>query len=125
MEKNKKYDLKTILTILVPLLLGSGTTQAINTFGQTNINSTDYKLEKAIDSLASKRDLHTTQIKIDSLSARMRERFFIDSIMQKQLTEKVDTMLARDARTRASIDKKVRYTETACNNAFEGYVAKK
>lgn len=93
----KKYDLKTILTIIIPLLLGAGGMQTVNSVSNAD-SSPPAKvsaLELRIDTLAGKNDLYRLEQALDSVAFDMRKRAVIDSIGNHQISEKVDTMMAR------------------------------
>lgn len=93
----KKYDLKTILTIIVPLLLGAGGMQTVNYAGKTDCEPPErvLALEMRIDTLASRNDLYRLKTALDSVAFDMKKRAVMDSLGNHRIGEKVDTMMAR------------------------------
>lgn len=93
----QKYDLKTILTILVPLLLGAGGIETAHRISSSDCDPSTkvQSIEMRLDTLASKNDLDKLNKKIDSAFSESWKRAVIDSIGSHQLGEKVDTMMAR------------------------------
>lgn len=93
----QKYDLKAILTILVPLLLGAGGIETIHRSSgpdcepPTKVQS----IEMRLDTMASRNDLYRLKAALDSVAFESRKRAVMDSIGAHQLGEKVDTMMAR------------------------------
>ena len=92
-----KYDLKTIMTILVPLLLGAGGMQTINSASSSDCEPSAkvQSIEMRLDTLASRNDLYRIKTALDSVAFEARKRAVMDSIGSHQLGEKVDTMMAR------------------------------
>ena len=92
-----KYDLKTILTIIIPLLLGAGGMQTVNYAGKADCGQPERvtALEMRIDTLASRNDLYRLKTALDSVAFDMKKKAVMDSIGSHQLGEKVDTMMAR------------------------------
>ena len=93
----KKYDLKTILTIIIPLILGAGGMQTVNYAGKADCGPPDrvIALEMRVDTLASRNDLYRLKTAIDSVAFDMKKRAVIDSLGNHRIGEKVDTMMAR------------------------------
>ena len=93
----KKYDLKTVLTIIIPLLLGAGGMQTVNYAGKADCGPPErvIALEMRIDTLASRNDLYRLKTAIDSVAFDMKKRAVIDSLGNHRIGEKVDTMMAR------------------------------
>ena len=93
----KKYDLKTILTIIIPLLLGAGGMQTVNYAGKADCGPSTrvQSIEMRLDTMASRNDLYRLKTALDSVAFESRKRAVMDSIGSHQLGEKVDTMMAR------------------------------
>ena len=93
----KKYDLKTILTFLVPALLGAGGMQTVNYAGKPDCGPPErvLALEMRIDTLASRNDLYRLKTALDSVAFDMKKRAVMDSLGNHRIGEKVDTMMAR------------------------------
>ncbi len=93
----KKYDLKTIIAFLVPVLLGAGGMQTVNYAGKADCRPPErvLALEMRIDTLASRNDLYRLKTALDSVAFDMKKRAVMDSLGNHRIGEKVDTMMAR------------------------------